>query len=66
MERATQKVTALLPAALLERAQRSTGRGVTVTLVHVLEEYDRRARLHELAGLAGSIEFDLDLEQTRQ
>lgn len=62
----TRKITAILPADLLERAQQGTGRGIPETLVHVLEEYVRRQRLRELAGLAGAVEFELDLEQTRR
>jgi len=60
-----KKVTVNLPAALLERVQQATGKGITETLVASLEEFDRREKLRELASLRGKIDFDLDLEYTR-
>jgi hypothetical protein len=66
MEDNSKKVTVNLPAELLERVQAATGRGITDTLVLALEEYDRREKQRELASLRGKIEFDLDLEYTRQ
>jgi hypothetical protein len=61
-----KKVTVNLPAKLLARVQAATGRGVTETLVATLEEYDRLERRRLLRSMAGKVDFDLDLESTRQ
>jgi hypothetical protein len=62
----TRKVTANLPRAALDRAQRLTGKGVTGTLIEALEALDRQAKRAELRRLRGKISFDLDLDRTRQ
>ena len=61
----TKKITAHLPAALLERVQAATGRGPTESLTIALQEYDRREQQRKLAALRGKVGFDLDLEATR-
>ncbi len=62
----TKKVTVSLPAALLERVQAATGRGITEIITMGLEELDRREKQRQLASLRGTIDFDLDLDLTRQ
>ncbi len=62
----TKKVTVSLPAALLERVQAATGRGTTEVITMGLEELDRREKQRQLASLRGTIDFDLDLDLTRQ
>ena len=61
-----RKVTANIPAEILENAQRLTGKGVTLTLVEGLKSLDRNARLSALRQLRGKVRFDLDLVRTRR
>ena len=61
-----RKITAFLPAGLLESAQAQTGAGVTETLRKALEmmAYDRfYQRMRELRG---KVKFDLDLDDLRE
>lgn len=63
---ATRKVTANLPRALLEKACRYTGKGVTETLVDGLAMLERRAAGERLARLAGTLKLELDLDVSRE
>ena len=61
-----KKVTANIPAKLLERAQATTGLGITETLVAGLEELERSRKRSALRMLRGKVRFELDLEKTRR
>ena len=61
-----KKITANIPAKLLERAQRTTGLGITETLVAGLEELERSRKRSALRMLRGKVRFDLDLDKTRR
>jgi hypothetical protein len=61
-----RKVTANIPEDILEKAQRLTGKGVTLTLVEGLKALDRDARLSALRRLRGKVRLDLDLDRTRR
>lgn len=61
-----KKVTANIPAKLLERAQEATGLGITETLVAGLEELERSRKRSALRLLRGKVRFDLDLQKTRR
>jgi hypothetical protein len=61
-----KKVTANIPADLLERARKATGLGITETLVAGLEELERSRKRSALRTLRGKIRFDLDLQKTRR
>ncbi len=61
-----KKITANLPAELLSRAQRTTGLGITETLVAGLEELERSRKRSALRQLRGRVKFDLDLASTRR
>jgi hypothetical protein len=63
---AVKKVTANIPAKLLERAREATGLGITETLVAGLEELERARKRTELRALRGKVHFELDLEKTRR
>lgn len=65
MKGAAKKITANLPAKLLESAQRATGLGITETLVAGLLELERTQKRSALRGLRGRVRFELDLEKTR-
>jgi hypothetical protein len=62
----TKKVTANIPADLLDRARKATGLGITETLVAGLEELERSRKRSALRTLRGKIRFDLDLQKTRR
>lgn len=61
-----KKVTANLPAELLESAQRASGLGITETLVAGLKELERSRKRSALRKLRGRVKFDLDLDSTRR
>jgi hypothetical protein len=63
---AVKKITANIPAKLLERAQESTGLGITETLVAGLEELERSRKRSALRMLRGKVRFELDLGKTRR
>jgi hypothetical protein len=63
---AVKKVTANIPAKLLERAQKATGLGITETLVAGLEELERSRKRSALRMLRGKVRFELDLPKTRR
>ena len=63
---AVRKVTANIPQAILENAQRLTGKGITLTLVEGLKALDRNARRSGLRQLRGKVRFELDLPRTRR
>lgn len=66
MARAVKKVTANIPAELLERVQRATGLGITETLVAGLQELQRTQKRSALRALRGRVKISLDLEATRR
>jgi hypothetical protein len=66
MAEALKKITANIPAKLLERAQGVTGLGITETLVAGLEELERARKRSALRGLRGKVRIELDLEKTRR
>lgn len=61
-----KKVTVNLPAETLDRAQRVTGSGITLTIIEGLKELERRAQRSALRRLKGKVRFELDLERTRR
>ncbi len=63
--RPTRRVTANLPADLLERARRATGKGITDTLVEGLELVRRSSAASKARALRGKLKLDLDLESAR-
>lgn len=63
---AVKKITANLPAHLLEAARRATGLGITETIVEGLLEIERREKRRALIRLKGKIAIDLDLKGTRR
>ena len=65
MSRPTKKVTVILPADILENAQRLTGKGITGTLLDGLRELERKEKRSALRKLKGKVRFELDLDVTR-
>ena len=66
MGEAVKKITANLPAKLLERAQAITGLGITETLVAGLDELERSRKRSALRALRGKVKIELDLDKTRR
>jgi hypothetical protein len=62
----TRRVTANLPVALLDRARRVTGKGITETLREGLELVRRSAAAARARTLRGRLRLDLDLEASRE
>jgi hypothetical protein len=62
-----KKITAFVPAGLLESAQAYTGAGVTETLRQALEIMAYRRFYDGLRSLRGKIDFkDFDLDELRR
>ena len=66
MAEPVKKITANIPAALLDRAQQLTGLGITETLVAGLAELERSQKRSALRKLRGRVQFELDLQRTRR
>lgn len=66
MGEAVKKITANIPVKTLERAQASTGLGITETLIAGLKELERSRKRSALRMLRGKIRFELDLDKTRR
>jgi hypothetical protein len=63
---ATRRVTANIPVALLDRARRVTGQGITETLIEGLERVRRSSAAAKARSLRGRIRIDVDLEASRE
>jgi hypothetical protein len=61
-----RRVTANLPADLLDEALETTGKGITETLVEGLELVRRSRAWRKALALRGKIRIDLDLEASRE
>jgi hypothetical protein len=62
---AQKKVTIVLPDALLERAQRVTGEGITPTIRRGLELVAASQTFAKLRTLRGKVRFSVDVERLR-
>jgi hypothetical protein len=65
-EQNTRRVTANLPAALLDHALSVTGMGITDTLVEGLEMVRRRGAATSARRLRGRLHLDIDLDASRE
>lgn len=61
----SRRVTANLPADLLETAMAVTGKGITETLTEGLEAVRRRRFYERAARLRGKVRLEVDLEELR-
>lgn len=62
----TRRVTANLPIALLDRACRVTGKGITDTIVEGLERVRRSSAAARARTLRGKLKLEIDLEASRE
>jgi hypothetical protein len=63
---ATRKITLQLPAALLDRAQEATGKGVTETLRIALEQLAVSKAYAEFRKMRGKVKLTIDLDELRE
>jgi hypothetical protein len=63
---ATRRITANLPGDLLDEAMRTTGRGITETLVEGLERVRRAHAYRKAMALKGRVRVTVDLEASRE
>jgi hypothetical protein len=61
-----RRVTANLPAELLQEAMTVTGQGITETLVEGLKLVRRSGAFKKAMRLHGKIQLDVDLEESRE
>ena len=61
-----RKITANLPAKVLETAQSNTGQGVTETIRLALEALNHAAWCRQMLELRGKLRFDFDLDELRE
>ncbi|MFZ5471512.1 MAG: hypothetical protein ACOZIN_18970 [Myxococcota bacterium] len=62
----TRRVTANLPAQLLDKACQATGKGITETLVEGLELVRRQTAARKAGRLKGKLILEVDLETSRE
>jgi hypothetical protein len=61
-----KRITANLPAGLLDDAMAVTGQGITETLVEGLKLVRRTGALQKAMRLHGKLQLDVDLEESRE
>ena len=61
-----RKVTVVLPAELLRRAQKSTGKGITPTIRRGLELVAAARAYQQLRQFRGRVKFSVDLDSLRE
>ncbi len=62
----TKRITANLPAGLLEEAITISGKGITDTLIAGLELVKRSRAFAKAQALRGKIHLDLDMDELRE
>ena len=63
---AERKITVHVPADLLEKAQKSSGRGITETVRQGLRLVAAGGTYRRVAALRGSVKFSVDLAGLRE
>ena len=61
-----RKITAFVPADVLEAAQGYTGAGITETLKIALERLAHQQFYDRLRDMRGKVKFDMDLDELRK
>jgi hypothetical protein len=61
-----RRVTAKLPANLLQEAMAVTGKGITETLIEGLKLVRRTGAFRQAMRLRGRLQLDVDLEESRE
>ena len=60
-----RRITANLPAELLDAAQELTGKGITGTIVEGLEQMRRRRFYDRALALKGKLHLNIDIDELR-
>ena len=60
-----RKITAFLPAQLVESAMETSGAGLTETLRQALRDYNHHAASQKLLAMRGKVKFDSDWRELR-
>lgn len=60
-----RRITANLPAELLEAARKITGKGITETIIEGLEQVKRRRFYERALALQGKVHLNVDVEALR-
>lgn len=63
---AERKITVHIPADLLERAQKSSGQGITETVREGLRLVAAADTFRRVAKLRGTVKFSIDLARLRE
>jgi hypothetical protein len=63
---AIRKITVHVPADLIEKAQRATGKGITETIRLGLQQLTAGRAAQELRALRGKIRLSIDVEELRR
>jgi len=62
----TRRITANLPAELLDQAMQTTGRGITETLIQGLERVRRADAYRKAMRLKGKLRLRVDMAASRE
>jgi len=60
-----RKITAFLPADLIDSAMAVAGLGLTETLRNALRDYSHRAASQKLLAMRGKVRFEMDWRSLR-
>ncbi len=55
----TRKITAILPAELVDSAMEASGTGLTETIREALRDYNHRAASRRILGMRGKLTFEM-------
>ncbi len=61
-----RKITAFIPAQMLESAMNDLGLGVTETLKAGLEALQRERAVRKMIALRGKLQFEIDVNELRK
>lgn len=62
----TKKITVHVPEALLEKAQKSTGSGITETIRRGLQLLAAAEAYRKLRALRGKVSISIDIDELRE
>jgi len=60
-----RKITAILPAYLVDSAMMASGNGLTETIRQALRDYNHHAASQRILGMRGKLKFGMDWRELR-
>ncbi len=60
-----RKITAILPAELVDSAMMVSGNGLTETIRQALRDYNHHAASRRILGMRGKLKFEMDWRALR-